>query len=135
MSGIASMALPGGIPTYVVGKGRINPKELFSSNEERSEYRRILNGRELDNIAPDVKIKKVCVKIFDLSNEDQVREYERLWSELLEKVARMEVFVESQKDLVKRPDGTSYWMKYVEYVEYADAAGESAKSKSENDGD
>ena len=47
----------------------------------------------------------------------------------------MEVFVESQKDLVKRPDGTSYWMKYVEYVEYADAANESAKSKSENDGD
>jgi len=130
MSGIASMALPGSVPTYVVGRGRINPKELFSSNEERSEYRRILNGRELDNIAPDVKIKKVCVKIFDLSNEEQVREYERLWSELLEKVARMEVFVESQKDLVKRPDGTSYWMKYVEYVEYADAADESAKSKS-----
>lgn len=135
MSGIASMALPGRIPTYVAGRGRINPEDIFSSQKEKEEYRRILSGGQDRNIAPDVRIKKVCVKIFDLSDEEQVKEYERLWSELLEKVARMEVFVESQKDLVKRPDGTSYWMKYVEYVEYGDASEGNDKSKSAKDGE
>ena len=135
MSGIASMALPGRIPTYVAGKGRINPEDIFSSQEEKEEYKRILSGKQGGNIAPDVRIKKVCVKIFDLSDDEQVKEYERLWAELLEKVARMEVLVESQKDLVKRPDGTSYWMKYVEYVEYGDASEGNDKSKSAKDGE
>lgn len=130
MSGIASMALPGRIPTYVTGKGRINTNDLFSSQDEKAEYRKILDGGSGSNIAPDVKIKKVCVKIFDLSDKDQVDEYERLWKELLEKVARMEVLVEAQKDLVKRADGTSYWMKYVEYVEYEDASKNNDKPKS-----
>ena len=72
MSGIASMALPGSIPTYVIGKGRINPNELFSSGDEKSEYSRILNGRKGDDIAPDVKIKKVCVAdLFYMSNNFQ----------------------------------------------------------------
>ena len=43
-------------------------------------------------------------------------------AELLEKTARNEVIVEAQKDLVRRKDGTSYWMKYVEYVEFGEAS-------------
>jgi hypothetical protein len=33
-------------------------------------------------------------------------------------VSKGQVVVETSKDLVHRPDGTSYWMKYVEYVEF-----------------
>ena len=129
MSGIASMARPSMVPTYLAGGGRIDPERLFSDNAEKEAYRRILDGGRGGNLAPDVKVKRVVVKTFDLSDCSQVSEYEKLWAELLEKVARMEVFVEAQKDLVKRADGTSYWMKYVEYVEYEDARKESDGEK------
>ena len=127
---IASMGLPGRIPTAPAGNGAIDPSDLFGSAAEKEKYRKILEGqRSGGNIAPDVKFKKVVVKIFDFSDQKQVEEYERLWLELLEKTARMEVSVESRKDLVHRKDGTSYWMKYVEYVEFGDS------KKSENDKD
>lgn len=120
MASVASMALPGSIPT--IGIGRIAPGSLFSDDEEREKYRSIMGSRTSENIAPDVKIKKVKVCIFDLSDGKQVAEYEKLWAELLEKTAKNEVVVEAQKDLVHRKDGTSYWMKYVEYVEFGDAS-------------
>ena len=122
---VSSMGFPSMIPTTVVGKGApgaMDPSLIFSSSAEKDKYRKLLeDGRRTDGIAPDVKFKKVVVRIFDLSDEKQVEEYEKLWLELLEKTARMEVSVESRKDLVHRKDGTSYWMKYVEYVEFGDA--------------
>lgn len=121
MSGIASMALPGRIP--VSGSGRdITPESLFSSPQERAMYQRLLDARMGIGPAPDVKVNKVSVRIFDFSDKKQVEEYEKLWAELLEKTARNEVIVEAQKDLVRRKDGTSYWMKYVEYVEFGEAS-------------
>ena len=124
---IASMGLPGRIPTALAGNGAIDPSILFCSAAEKEKYRKILEGqRSVGNIAPDMKFKKVVVRIFDLSDQKQVEEYEKLWLDLLEKTARMEVSVESRKDLVHREDGTSYWMKYVEYVEFGDS------KKSEN---
>lgn len=127
------MALPGGIPTVMTGRGKVDPMSIISNPVEMAEYKRILDG-----VSQPVKIKKVRVKIFDLSDENQVEEYEKLWAELLEKVAAMEVSVESHKDLVHRADGTSYWMKYVEYVEYGapekgDRRGKTSKNGERND--
>lgn len=124
MSGFSSIALPGRIPTAGSGRNDITPESLFSSEKERSEYDRILSGSQSD---PNFCVKKVRVEIFDLSDKKQVRKYEKLWKELLEKSARMEVVVDSGKNLVQRKDGTSYWMKYVEYVEFSEKGGRSGK--------
>lgn len=120
MSGIASMALPGRIPTFGSG-GKITPDILFRNDRERAAYQSLLDEKTGRGSTPSVKVERVCVRIFDLSDSGQVAEYEKLWAELLEKTARNEVIVEAQKDLVRRADGTSYWMKYVEYVEFSDA--------------
>lgn len=131
MSALASWALPGRIPT--AGGGRdLTPGMLFGSPQEKAAYGRILNSLNDPTRMPEIKVNKVCVKIFDLSREDHIAEYEALWARLLEKVARNEVIVEAQKDLVRREDGTSYWMKYVEYVELGDA--DSAEDKDEPKG-
>lgn len=134
MPGIASMAIPGRIPTFCSGR-RITPGELFANDRERAAYQSILDERTGRASSPSVKVDRVCVRIFDLSDEAQVAEYEKLWAELLEKTARNEVIVESQKDLVRRADGTSYWMKYVEYVEFrGDDQGQPAHD-GKNDGE
>lgn len=129
MSGFSSLALPGRIPVASPGKDMITPEALFKNQEEREAYRRIigLGGSPKAGI----KIKKVKVEIFDMSDPKQVRKYERLWKELLEKTARMEVAVEARKDLVNRKDGTSYWMKYVEYVEFGPSYEGEAKENGE----
>ena len=77
---------------------------------------------------------RVRVETFDLSDPARVEAYERLWKELLEKSGRMEVAVDSRKDLVHRADGTSYWLKYVEYVEFGDASGEGGDGKDSKEG-
>ena len=118
MSGFSSIAVPGGIPTAGSGCLDITPEKLFRSNEEKDEYHKILSK---SNNGVELKVKKAKVLIFDLSDQDQREEYEKLWAELIEKSSRMEVVVDSRKDLVHREDGTSYWMKYVEYVEFGDA--------------
>jgi len=129
MSGFSSLALPGRIPVAGPGKDMITPETLFKNQEERESYRRIigLGGSPKAGI----KIKKVKVETFDMSDPKQVRKYERLWKELLEKTARMEVAVEARKDLVNRKDGTSYWMKYVEYVEFGPSDEGEAKENGE----
>lgn len=124
MSGFSSAALPGRIPTSGSGKGDVTPETLFGSAKKRSQYDMILNGRPS---SANFEVKKVKVEIFDLSDEKQVKRYEKLWKELLEKSARMEVVVESSKNLVQRADGTSYWMKYVEYVEFSGKDGRSGR--------
>ena len=121
---LATMALPGSIPSAGGGMG-ISPGSLFKSADERAAYQRILDQAKT---GPDFKIKKVKVEIFDLSDKDQREAYEKLWAELLDKSARMEVIVDHHKDLVHRNDGTSYWMKYVEYVEFCDASEGSSTS-------
>lgn len=128
MSAFSEIAIPGKIPTVGTGK-RIKPEDLFAGEFERAKYKRLLDGVNDASIAPDVSVKKVSVRIFDFSDKAQVKEYEKLWKELLEKTARNEVIVEAQKDLVRRSDGTSYWMKYVEYVEFGDASEDKKKKK------
>ena len=123
MSSISSMALPGRIPTVGLG-GMITPDSLFDRGGD------MLGSQRLDGSpAPGIKVKKVKVAVFDLSDRKQVRAYEKLWAYLLEKTAKMEVVVDHHKDLVRRPDGTSYWMKYVEYVEFGEAEGDSSGEK------
>jgi len=123
MSAFSSIAIPGGIPEAGSGKNSITPDALFSSMAEKRAYQKLMNeGRFSIDRGPDIKVKKVKVEIFDLSDLDQRAAYEKLWAELLEKASRMEVIVEHGKDLVHRKDGTSYWMKYVEYVEFTDAS-------------
>lgn len=112
MSGFANIALPGGIPTSGGGRG-ITPESLFKSGKERLRYEQVLASYAVS----DFDIKNVSVRIFDLSNEKERKSYEKLWAKLLGMVSKGEAVVESSKDLVQRPDGTSYWMKYVEYVE------------------
>ena len=118
MSGFSSIAIPGGIPMSGAGRSMITPENLFSSSAEKAAYQRLIDNATGGKSTEAVKIKKVCVRIFDLSDSKQVKAYEKLWSELLEKASRMEVIVDHHKDLVQRKDGTSYWMKYVEYVEF-----------------
>lgn len=130
MSGFSSIANPGKIPTSGSGRTSISPETLFR-NGDKSAYQNILDGVP-NKISADVVVKKVKVEIFDLSDPEQVKKYEELWSELLRKAMKMEVVVDSRKDLVNRKDGTSYWMKYVEYVEFGDSADESGKDKSKS---
>lgn len=121
MSSLSSMALPGRIP--VAGPGSsITPESLFGHLPDGAGYQRIGESH-----APGIKVKKVKVEVFDLSDKKQVRAYEKLWAYLLEKTAKMEVVVDHHKDLVRRPDGTSYWMKYVEYVEFGEAETDSSE--------
>jgi len=115
---LATMALPGSIPAAGGGM-RLTPESLFRSADEKAAYQKILDQTKP---GPDVKVKKVKVEIFDLSDKDQREAYEKLWTELLEKSTKLEVIVDHRKDLVHRKDGTSYWMKYVEYVEFCDAS-------------
>lgn len=115
MSGFSSIGNPGNIPTVGSGANAASPASLFRSIDEKLRYQDLVGG--VRKPAP-VKVKKVCVKIFDLSDQSQVEEYENLWAELLAKSSSMEVVVDTRKDLVHRADGTSYWMKYVEYVEF-----------------
>ena len=125
MSAFDDAALPGKIPTSGAGADMVTPAVLFKNEAERAMYQQILNG---DKTSPSksFKVKKVKVEVFDLSDESQRKKYEKLWAELLVKVSKLEAVVEASKDLVKRPDGTSYWMKYVEYVEFGE---DTSKSK------
>lgn len=113
MSGFANIARPGGVPTIGGGRG-ITPESLFKSTSERAKYERMLASSGSNGLA----IKRVAVRIFDLSDSRQCKAYEKLWAKLLVMVSQGQAVVESSKDLVHRPDGTSYWMKYVEYVEF-----------------
>lgn len=113
MSGFANIAVPGGIPTSGSGRG-ITPESLFKSGKERLRYEQVLASSAVSGL----DIKNVSVRIFDLSNEKERKSYEKLWVKLLGMVSKGEAVVDSSKDLVRRPDGTSYWMKYVEYVEF-----------------
>lgn len=123
MSGFAGIALPGSLPT--VGKGKnITPDMLFRTNAEKKKYERILDAAGSLNT---LEIKKVEVRIFDLSDNKQRKDYEKLWAKLLPMVAKGEVVVDHSKDLVHRPDGTSYWMKYVEYVEFGNKVQENGR--------
>lgn len=121
MSGFSSIALPGKIP---VSGNRVSPESLFRSDEEKRAYQEIIDGVVAGR---SIAIKRVKVEIFDLSDPKQVKRYEKLWKELLNKQTRMEVVVEARKDLVHRPDGTSYWMKYVEYTEFECRNGSASK--------
>lgn len=111
MSFLPLMALPGGMRT---AGSNIMPEDLFVRPDP-------------DDASGAIKIKNVRVRIFDLSNKDEREEYEKLWAELLVKTSLGLVTVESSKDLVRRADGTSYWLKYVEYVEFDDGKHKSIK--------
>lgn len=119
MSGFSSMSSGAENAFGRLGSSRMAlPDPVFRSEDERRAYQRIIDGSGNRN---DLKIKKVKVEIFDMSDHKQVKKYEKLWKELLEKASRMEVAVDARKDLVHRADGTSYWMKYVEYTEFSGA--------------
>ena len=133
MSGFSSIALPGRIPVSGSGRGAITPESLFGSPSEKAAYQRLIDSAVGGKKAEAITVKNVCVRIFDLSNSRQVKEYEKLWAELLEKASRMEVIVDHHKDLVQRKDGTSYWMKYVEYVEFGAASADEGKKKNGGD--
>ena len=127
MSVFSSIATPGSVPG-LNGGSPISPDRLFRDAEERESYRRMLEGGSFPK-PEGIKVKCVKVRIFDLSDKTQVEEYEKLWKSLLEKMSRMEVCVDHHKDLVRREDGTSYWMKYVEYVEFDDSKGNDKDQK------
>lgn len=132
MSAFSSIALPGGIPTSGGGRNSITPEALFTSNADIDAYRRIAERARMSGA---VRVKGVHVKVFDLSDGSQVSEYEKLWAMLLEKASIGDVVIDHHNDLVRRPDGTSYWMKYVEYVEFAgDDEVEKAREDSKGDG-
>lgn len=128
MSAFDDAAIPGRMPTSGSGSQMVTPELLFKNEAEKAMYRDILNGAG-KSTSRAFKVKKVKVEIFDLSDSKQRSRYEKLWADLLVKVSKLEAVVEHSKDLVRRPDGTSYWMKYVEYVEFGE---DNSKSKGEN---
>ena len=130
MSGFDTAAAPGRMPTSGGGRFSVTPESLFKSNAERIAYQNILDsvGGATER---DFSVKSVKVCIFDLSDAKQRKEYEKLWARLLVRSSKMEVIVDSRKDLVHRADGTSYWMRYVEYVELGgDASAKPGKNVS-----
>lgn len=131
MSGFSSIGNVGHIPTSGSGSRDVTPNSLFSTLEEREAYGRLVGGRN-GTQSQELKVGKVKVEIFDLSDSSQREAYETLWKDLIEKSSRMEAIVDSRKDLVQRPDGTPYWMKYVEYVEIGSR--EESKEKQEESG-
>ena len=126
MSAFSDIALPGRMPVAGAGRDMVTPETLFCSKAEKDIYQRLLD-RATGTGQSSPSFKSVKVKIFDLSDHKQVEAYEKLWLKLLNKIARMEAVVDARTDLVRRADGTSYWMKYVEYTEFGDA--EEAKDK------
>ena len=130
MSGFASVALPGTVPTIGPGRKQVTPESLFKDQSEKKAYQNLIDSVGARPDIANKHVKSVNVRIFDLSDKKQVEEYEKLSKELWDKTSRMEVLVDSRKDLVHRKDGTSYWMKYVEYVEFGD--GNEAKKGKED---
>ncbi len=128
MSAFSDIGLPGRMPVAGSGRGMVTPESLFDSKAEKGLYQRLLD-RAAGAEQPSVGFKSVKVKIFDLSDPKQVEAYEKLWLKLLNKIARMEAVVDARTDLVRRADGTSYWMKYVEYTEFDDGEEDSSKDK------
>ena len=128
MSAFSDIALPGRMPVAGSGRDMVTPETLFSSKAEKDIYQRLLD-RATGTGQSSVSFKSVKVKIFDLSDPKQVEAYEKLWLKLLNKIARMEAVVDARTDLVRRADGTSYWMKYVEYTEFGDDEGDSSKDR------
>ena len=119
MSAFSDIGLPGRMPVAGSGRKTVSPESLFSSKAEKNYYQNIIDRACFGQ--DNVKFKGVKVKIFDLSDEKQVAEYEKLWLKLLNKISMMKAVVDARTDLVRRADGTSYWMKYVEYVEFCDS--------------
>lgn len=119
MSGFSKIAVPGGIPVSGGGRNDVTPENLFRTSEEVAKKQSAIPGVRGYSDTPELKIKCVKVRLFDLSDQKQVQKYEKLRAELLEKEIRREAAVDIRKDLVHRADGTSYWLKYVEYVEYS----------------
>lgn len=131
MSAFSDIALPGRMPVAGSGRGMVTPETLFCSKAEKDTYQSLLDRAGTGQSSPS--FKSVKVKIFDLSDHKQVEAYEKLWLKLLNKIARMEAVVDARTDLVRRADGTSYWMKYVEYTEFGDAEeSKDKKSKGRN---
>lgn len=127
MSAFSNIGLPGRMPVDGSGRGMVTPEKLFSGKVEKDFYKRLLDNASNEQYA--TKFKRVKVKIFDLSDAKQVADYEKLWLKLLNKIANMEAVVDQRTDLVRRADGTSYWMKYVEYVEFGDPDDGSSNDK------
>ena len=130
---LSSIAMPGSVRTVGTDGKPVSVDNLFGSIAEKEMYSRILGGAGYMNGASSgvFKVKGVHVKIFDMSDIDQLHEYEKLQKDLLERTSRLEVVVESRKDLVHRKDGTSYWMKYVEYIEFELHSDDSSKNEQE----
>jgi len=126
MSSLFSIANPGGGNLKPYGsKEDVNrlftgvPDEL-PGGQRKSAISKFMDG--------NASIKRVKVEVFDLSDALQRAEYEKLWANLLTMMSNGSVVVDSHSDLVKHPDGTSYWMKYIEYVEF-DGANPSVSGK------
>lgn len=115
MSGFSALGPKGSGKKCGQAGGMSGVQNLFRNEADRINHQNIIDGRRGRS---RIKVKKVKVEIFDMSDPKQVRRYERLWKELLEKASEMKVVIDHSKDLVRRSDGTSYWMKYVEYAEF-----------------
>lgn len=117
MSAFSKIA-SGTVPT----RGSVSAKDLFSDYASLTRCRQLVAGTQegeaLASLSGKVKIEKYKVETFDLSDQAQREAYEKLWVELFEMVSNGEAFVDARKDLVHRPDGTSYWLKYVEYATF-----------------
>lgn len=116
MSSLFSIANPGGGNLKPYGsKEKVD--SLFTGGDELAHVKYGKSAVEMF-LSGGASISSVKVRIFDLSDDKQRNEYEVLWADLLVRMSEGKVVVETHSDLVKHPDGTSYWMKYIEYVEF-----------------
>ncbi len=84
--------------------------------------RQVHDARELAtgkiNVA-SLPVSGHFIRVFDLFDEGQRREFERLYVDLVDKVRRGTVLIsENVRESVTRQDGSTGWLKYIEWTEF-----------------
>lgn len=70
---------------------------------------------DLDKLA----VKDHHVKVFDLMDPDECKEYGRLYKDLCSKAKAGKIFiVANTREVLTRPDRSTGWFKYLEWTEF-----------------
>lgn len=89
-----------------------------------------LTNPNMENVASLFDITSYNVKIFDLSNKDDVPEYESLMLRLIDDVKNGKCIIWSNdRSVLSKKDGTQTWFAHIEWSEYKKNNPEKAKNE------
>lgn len=92
--------------------------ERFSSLGVPS-YEDVLAGRDMIRYQKvPVRIKSCAVRVFDMMDESQRKDYSTLMGELLAKSQASACMISRNELQVMQVGGDSHWFRYVEYIDY-----------------